>query len=128
MRKEGELMLSRRLPPRFDVAAETLLPAADPLRLAHQIRQDIWRALQAVRGFSPVVRLVQGGQGLQVTAGGRVLGTAAPGLAARVAGVLQDSANQERWLRHARRGRGAVHTWDSPRGESAFDMRGESAP
>lgn len=47
----GELTLSRQLPARFDVVASTTLPEGDPLRLAHQIRQDMWRMLKRVRGF-----------------------------------------------------------------------------
>lgn len=105
LREEGALTLCRQSPPRFDVAAATDLPKADPLRLAHQIRQDVWRALQNVRGFSPVVRVVRSADGLRVTAGGRVLGPVSAVLAERVDAVLADPKNRRRWLRHAGRGR-----------------------
>ena len=103
-RADGELTLGRQTPPRFEVAAVTELPLADPLRLAQQIRQDVWRALQNVRGFSPVVRVARNSEGLRVTAGGRVLGQVSAVLAGRIGDVLADPANRSRWLRHARRG------------------------
>ncbi|AAV94395.1 hypothetical protein SPO1095 [Ruegeria pomeroyi DSS-3] len=78
-RADGKLQLSRRLPASFDVAAETVLPAADPLRLAHQIRQDMWRKLQSLCGFSPVVEITAEGQGLRVRAGAHVI-RAVPGM------------------------------------------------
>lgn len=99
------MTLCRQSPPRFDVAVATDLPMVDPLRLAHQIRQDIWRALQNVRGFSPVVRVARGSEGLTVTAGGRVPGPVSAVLAERIDAVLANPANRGRWLRHAARGR-----------------------
>ncbi len=97
------MTLCRQLPPRFDVAAAADLPLADPVRLAHQVRQDMWRAMQNVRGFSPVVRIETLTDGVRITAGGRVMGCAAPVLAERVAEVLSSDANRRRWLRHAGR-------------------------
>lgn len=105
---EGQLTLSRQRPARLDVVARTMLPAADPVRLAHQIRQDVWRALQGVRGFSPVVRLTATGDSLQVEAGGRVLGPVSPALAPRILAVLEAPEQRARWLRHARKGRGGL--------------------
>ena len=95
------LTLSRHLPPRFDVAASTRLPAGDLHRVAHQVRQDMWRALQNVRGFSPVVEVQTDGAELRVTAGGRVAGRAAAGLNARIADVLEDASNRKRWISFA---------------------------
>ncbi|MEX5577042.1 hypothetical protein [Pseudophaeobacter sp. A-200-2] len=106
-RTSDTLTLSRCLPARFDLAVETMLPDGDSLRLAHQIRQDMWRALQDVRGFSPVVRVAQTAEGVRVTAGGRVLGLVSPVLAERIEAVLENPANRGRWLRHAARGQGA---------------------
>jgi hypothetical protein len=99
----GGLTLCRRLPARFDVTASTQLAAGDPLRLAHQIRQDVWRALQGVRGFSPAVRLRPSDAGWSVTAGGRLDGPVPQALNARVAEVLAHRGNRARWQRHARR-------------------------
>lgn len=105
LREDGVLTLCRQTPARLDVSAATVLPAGNPVRLAHQIRQDMWRAVQNVRGFSPVVRLEQRDGGIAVTAGGRVLGPVAPGLSARIAAVLENPANRRRWSAHAGRGR-----------------------
>lgn len=106
-RGEGELTLSRHRPARFDVKAEATLPMGDPLRLAHQIRQDLWRQLQRLRGFSPVVRLTRVGEMIRVEAGGRVAAPVAPGLAAEIAALLACPARRDRWIAQARRqGRG----------------------
>ncbi|KUP93169.1 hypothetical protein [Tritonibacter horizontis] len=99
----GELTLSRQLPARFDVVASTTLPMGDPLRLAHQIRQDLWRALQGVRGFSPVLRLTQDGEMIRVEAGGRVAMPVPRGLADRISDVLDHPARRQRWVTQARR-------------------------
>ena len=106
-RTSDALTLSRCLPARFDLAVETMLPDGDPLRLAHQIRQDMWRALQNVRGFSPVVRIERTSDGVKVTAGGRVMGPVSSVLTDRIGAVLADPAKRGRWLRHAARGQGA---------------------
>lgn len=101
IREDNMLTLARTLPPRFDVAAETVLPLARPARLAHQIRQDMWRALQSVRGFSPVVRVEARDGAMHVRAGGRAVAPVAASLSQRIADVLEDTANRQRWLRHA---------------------------
>lgn len=132
-RTDSTLTLSRRLPARFDVAAETVLPAADPLRLAHQIRQDMWRKLQSLRGFSPVVEVTQEGQGLRVRAGGQVMGRVPANAAAQIIEVLEDPASRGRWIRHAARGQGAhlpdsrADAKDSHRIAAKIDMKSESA-
>lgn len=97
--------MARQVPPRFDVAVSVVLPPAEPLRLAQQIRQDMWRAVQAVRGFSPVVKVEAQGDSLLVTAGGRVAGRVPGNLASEIKAVLEDEAKRSRWLRHARRDR-----------------------
>ncbi len=94
--------MARHLPPRFDVRAETVLAKADPLRLAHQIRQDMWRALQNMRGFSPVVRVETRAEDVKITAGGRVEGRVPTNAAEGIAEVLENPGNRARWLRHAR--------------------------
>ena len=97
----GEITLCRQLPPRFDVAATAHLPAARPVRLAHQIRQDLWRALQNVRGFSPVIRLDPVPEGWAVTAGGRAPGPIPQAVFDRATAVLNSPANRARWTAHA---------------------------
>ena len=110
LRDPDGVTLARALPPRFDVQAETVLPAADPLRLAQQIRQDMWRALQRVRGFSPVVRVEPDAQGqaVRVIAGGRIAGVVPPDAGARIAGVLAHPGHRARWVRFARLREGAL--------------------
>lgn len=98
-------MVLARGPVRFDVSAETLLPSAAPLRIAHQVRQDLWRALQRLRGFAPVVAVTPVDAGLRVVAGGAVDGAIPPGTSALIADLLTHPGNRARWLAHARRGR-----------------------
>jgi hypothetical protein len=97
------LTLARRLPARFDVWAETRIPARGRLRLATQVRQDLWRALQGQRGFSPVIEIRQADGGLDVRAGGRIDGGRfdAPRVRQAIAAVLDDPDNRRRWLRCA---------------------------
>ena len=105
---KGEpLVLARRLPPRFDVVAETAFPDVPRRRLAHLVRQDLWRALQEIRGFSPVVEIRREAETLWIRAGGRVdVGQIARTSAqARIADLLADPARRDRWRRHAERGR-----------------------
>lgn len=93
--------LARHLPVRFDVSGKTTLPSGRPLRFAHQIRQDMWRALRDVRGFSPVVRLEPDGAGWGVTAGGRVVGVIDACVSERISELLEDATLRARWVRHA---------------------------
>ncbi len=102
---DGGVVLARRAA-RFDVSAETRLPMASPARIAHQVRQDVWRALQRLRGFAPVVAVSPDAGELRVIAGGTVDGAVPDNAAARIADVLENAANRRRWLAHAGRGRG----------------------
>ena len=100
---EGAVVtLARALPARFDVSARSSFPLLSRTRLAHQIRQDMWRALQNVRGFSPVVRVERIGDGLDVTAGGRVPKPISKGLSERIEAVLNDTDLRARWIKCAR--------------------------
>lgn len=105
MARAGGGVVLARGPARFDVSAETVLPAAPAARVAHQVRQDVWRALQRLRGFSPVVSVQPSEKGLTVVAGGAVAGAIPPETGAEIAAVLENPANRARWLAHARRGR-----------------------
>lgn len=102
--REGDaLTLARRLPVRFDFAAQTVISGGAGLRrgrIAHQVRQDMWRALQDLRGFAPVVRVLVRGDDLEITAGGAVSGRfPKTQCEAAVAEVLADSVNRARWMR-----------------------------
>lgn len=103
MIRDGDaLVLARRIPVRMDVSASTVLPDGRRGRVAHQIRQDLWRMLQGLRGFSPVVRVTRQSGALQVVAGGQVDGALPPGTQDRIAGLLADPARRARWMAHAR--------------------------
>ena len=106
LREDGALTLARRLPARFDLSVETAFPRVGRLRLARQIRQDMWRALQDVRGFAPVVRVEDAGGELRVRAGGQVDGAFPRGKATEtLSALLSDPAHRSRWIAHAGRGR-----------------------
>lgn len=101
LREADSVTLARHLPPRLELAVQTTLPRVNPVRLAHQIRQDLWRSLQSLRGFSPVVRLDPVEGGWAVTAGGRAPQPIADAVFARAQAVLDDTSNRARWVRHA---------------------------
>lgn len=107
--RDGDtLTLSRRAAARFDVAASTVLPDGARTAVAHQVRQDMWRALQGVRGFAPAVAVRREAGALYVTAGGQIDGRFAKGhVEATIQQVLDDPARRARWVRHATRGRAA---------------------
>jgi len=96
--EDGALTLARRLPVRFDLAVEGRLPEAPRARVAHRLRQDMWRALRHLRGFAPVVRVWRVPGGLRVRAGGAVAGPVVQAAAeARIAALFEDSARVARW-------------------------------
>lgn len=99
------LILSRRRPARFDVSATTRLPpVAQPARLAHQVRQDLWRALRRVPGFAPVVAIRKESRMLAITAGGEL--KRACNLSAvteTIQNVLDNPDFRMRWIRCAGR-------------------------
>lgn len=109
--REGEtLTVTRALPVRFDVSAKTVLPDGSRLRLAHQVRQDMWRRLQGLRGFSPVVQVTRVGDTCHVTAGGRIDAKFPKARAeAILTDMLDDARLRARWSAHAahRQGGGA---------------------
>ena len=123
----NSLTLARHLPVRFDLSADTRLPLADPLRIAHQMRQDMWRMLQDLRGFSPVVRFGIDDAGLQVTAGGRVAGRVPPGATDLIADLLQDTRNRARWIRFAKVRQGQL-PFGSLRADVTFDKHKVMVP
>lgn len=98
---QSGVTLSRSLPARFDVMAQTDLPMAEGVRMAHQIRQDVWRALRNVRGFSPVVEITRKEGGLHIKAGGRAPKPIARNTVERIVSVLENPQNRARWLRCA---------------------------
>ena len=54
LREDHAVTVARHLPVRFDLRVSARIAVAGPVSLAsvaHQIRQDVWRALQRLRGF-----------------------------------------------------------------------------
>lgn len=94
----GAWVHARRLPCRMDLTVTATVPARAGRRLARAIRQDMWRALRDLRGFSPLVRVVAAGDAASVTAGGQI---DAPwpraATVARLTALLADPALQARW-------------------------------
>ena len=102
LREEGAVTVARRVPVRFDVSAEARFGPLRKLALAQQVRQDLWRALQKVRGFAPVVRVTETGAGVTVTAGGQVEGRHDRArLEHVIAELLADPGRVARWTRWA---------------------------
>ncbi len=99
--REGDTFrLSRCLPVRWDVVAATVMPDLGRRRLAHAVRQDMWRMLRNVRGFSPVVEVTRIAGGCSLRAGGAVAGRS-PDLSGRVQAMLEDAAHRAAWVRAA---------------------------
>ncbi len=103
LREGARVTVARLVPVRFDVFAETRLPRAGRERVAQQVRQDLWRALQRQRGFSPVVEVEAVEDGLIVRAGGRVDAAQydRAGIEARIADMLEAPSRRRRWVRMA---------------------------
>lgn len=107
---DGSTLLHRAgHPPVWSVETTTALSGAcsanQRLRIAHQVRQDIWRANRQVRGFLPVVQVSTDGHETVIRAGGSLMTRSGhvPTIAAAVARVLADERNRTRWQAHARR-------------------------
>ncbi|MEM7239091.1 MAG: hypothetical protein AAF501_14885, partial [Pseudomonadota bacterium] len=76
----GTCTLTRTgIAPGWDMSAEARLPGRSTptptvrRRIAHQVRQDLWRSLRRIRGFVPVVRVGESNGGIAIRAGGRLL-------------------------------------------------------
>ncbi len=103
--RDGDtLTLSRKRVARFDLAEVTFLPGDGLIRsrIAHQIRQDMWRALQRLRGFCPAVRVTAQDGGVAILAGGAVDGPMTARARETVADLLSDPALRARWVQNAR--------------------------
>ncbi|WP_066705780.1 hypothetical protein [Celeribacter ethanolicus] len=108
LKDEGALTLARRLPARFDVAVTAVIEGGAGLRksrIASQVRQDMWRSLQNLRGFAPVVRVAERGEDLEITAGGMVAGRFPKfETEACIRALLDSQDHRARWVRFAREG------------------------
>ena len=103
LRDSHGVTVTRRLPVRFDLSAQVVLPNAYRLYLAQQIRQDLWRRLQNLCGFTPVVRIENHVSGVLVTAGGQIDGMVNRNwYEAEIQYLLMDQGLQARWLSQAK--------------------------
>ncbi len=100
LREGATVTVTRRLPVRYDVGLTSVLRRCDrPLRLAQQVRQDLWRAVRDLRGFAPAVTVRMTEAGAEITAGGRVEGPLPRAqVEAAIREMLDDRARQARWL------------------------------
>ncbi|PTQ71233.1 hypothetical protein [Celeribacter persicus] len=109
LKEQGALTLARRLPARFDVAVMAVIEGGAGLRksrIAAQVRQDMWRSLQNLRGFAPVVRVAERGGNLEITAGGTVAGRFPKSeTEACIRTLLESEDHRARWVRFAREAR-----------------------
>lgn len=104
MVRDGDtLIYGRRFPARFDVSAQSSFPMLRRGRLAMQIRQDLWRELQSLRGFSPAIEVRTMDGGVIVRAGGSVDGRFPKSTTAdRIQQLLDDPKKRVRWINNAR--------------------------
>lgn len=88
---------------RMDVAvcATLAAPVRSRRRLARAIRQDIWRACRAARGFSPVVEVSHSAGTTTICAGGQIDGVRPGRIAETIGQVLEAPANRARWQGYA---------------------------
>lgn len=98
---DAHVLVTRRKPVRWDVVARAEFPRCHALRLAHQIRQDMWRELQRIKGFCPAVEVTLGDR-FQVRAGGRVARHVHPQANGWVQALLTSESHRRRWLAYAR--------------------------
>lgn len=105
------------MPDRWDVAVERRWPTGpvSRRRYARQVRQDIWRAAQAVRGFVPRVVVATDPTHIHITGGGVMAAgrkghCLPPGLHDRIADILDNPMNRRRWAAHARAKEGTCST------------------
>lgn len=99
---DGGLRMARGGRWRMDICVRTRLPEAPMARLARAVRQDLWRTLRRLRGFSPVIEVQRAGASLDLRAGGMVDGRVPPGAEALVRDLLEDSPRRARWVYYAR--------------------------
>ncbi len=103
-RRDNSLTLHRPGRARLDVQVPaTLAGQHRQTRLAHAIRQDLWRALQTTRGFSPIVQLDPQENETKIIAGGQIDGRSTPALAQAIKAVLENPKNRHRWQQWARK-------------------------
>ena len=95
-------VVCKRLPVQFDLLAETNLPPCRSQKLALQIRQDMWRLLQNVRGLLPAVEVTGRETVIYVRAGGQLTCSVHVRSAqAKLQDMLDDPTYRQRWINYA---------------------------
>ncbi len=105
VREGGSVRLHRPGAGVMDVSVVSVFPnCLRPIVLAHEVRKDLWRMLQRLRGFSPVVAVAPCADGWRVTAGGQVRSAVWPRVQTerQLRDLLDDPARRRRWIAHAR--------------------------
>ncbi|MEM9099246.1 MAG: hypothetical protein AAGC79_12060 [Pseudomonadota bacterium] len=104
---EALILSPKGLAPVWDIEVSRILPSLRRCSrrwVAHQIRRDLWRAMQEMRGFVPVISVAWADHWLEIRAGGRILcGAAPPNAFETIASVLDNEDNRRRWLAHTAR-------------------------
>ena len=102
-------IMGKRFPVQFDLLAETTLPVCRSKKLALQIRQDMWRLLQNVRGFLPAVQVTSHETGMYVRAGGQLTSLVHVRFAQlKLQDMLDDPIYRQRWINYAAWNKGAL--------------------
>ena len=95
-------VLGKRFPVQFDLLAETIFPLCRSQKLALQIRQDMWRLLQNVRGLLPAVEVTGRETGMYVRAGGQLTCSVQVCSAqVKLQNMLENPAYRQRWINYA---------------------------
>ena len=99
----GEFIMARRMPARFDLCVETTLPLMSRSKVALQIRQDMWRVLKNLRGFLPAVSVRRDADGVYVRAGGECsCAVHLPSAEEKLRDMLDDAERRQRWSNFAK--------------------------
>ena len=100
--------IAKRFPLSFDLLAETNFPVCRPKILALQIRQDMRRLLQNLRGFLPAVEVRVSVFCMHVRAGGQLTCSVHVQSAQfKLQNMLDDPVYRKRWKDYATLRRGA---------------------
>ena len=100
--------IAKRFPLSFGLLAETNFPVFRPKILAWQIRQDMWRLLQNLRGFLPAVEVRVNVFCMHVRAGGQLTCSVhVQSAQINLQNMLDDPVYRKRWKDYATLRRGA---------------------
>ena len=100
--------IAKRFPLSFDLLAETNFPVCRPRILALQIRQDMRRLLQNLRGFLPAVEVRVSVFCMHVPAGGQsTCSVHVQSAQFKLQNMLDDPVYRKRWKDYATVKRGA---------------------